>query len=411
MGVGFYVTGTVGKIDTLIRTARRMAKKTGYEIAVYEDSLCISLCPLGDLVFSWSQEQENSGQWRVKMACSTSQVGAGFHKAAIEFTEALGIQDMMVDDETEYYTHRNFDRMNREHFYPWLCGLLKLCHDQVEKNGAGQILLCWDLDWYHPEEVDRTVAAPLGRYAWEYLSNILERGEIEAFADRFFLWGREKQDALFYRNRALYTLWVQCYFRPSSRSKQDKERNGSILADLEMAYQLDPELPLPYEAYREVCRLHRRKPSIPKTVSMLSYEFPIGYRRNPVTESYGPLRLTLPGTYRYEWEENENGGGTNLWCDDSVNSPVWRVSAYKCRQGDAEFSERFGEGLNHLVEQEIPNGRIRYGWRQIAEAETMFWFVEAEVITGAWFFLITVSYDKPEDRTAIEEMLARITAV
>lgn len=411
MSVGFYVSGNVGKIDTFTRTVKRVAKKLEYETAVHEDNLCVSLCPLGDLFFTWKKDKENPTQWRVEMDCTTSQAGAGFHKAAIELTEQLGLQNMVVGDETDYYTHRDFDRMNREHFYPWLRGLLQICHDQVEKNSFGQMLLCWDMDLYHPEEVDQTVVAPLGRYTWHYLMDVLEHREIETFAKRFFLWGSEERDALFYRNRALYTLWVQCYFRPSSRSRQDKKINESILADLEMAYQLDPKLALPYEDYKEVCKLHRRKPTIPQTAARLSYEFPIGYRRQLVTESFGPLRLTLPGAYRYEWEDNGNGGGTNLWCDDPVNSPVWRVSGFQCRQGDAAFSDRFGKDLHDLTEHEITNGRIRYGWTQIIEADNSFWVVQAEVITGPWSYLITVAYDRPEDRTGIEELLERITAV
>lgn len=411
MSVGFYIAGNVEKIDTLTRTAKRMAKKMDYKVTVNENNMCVSLCPMGDLVYNWSQDPQKNGQWRVEMDCTTSQAGAGFHKAAIEFTEGLGIRDMTVDDETEYYTHRDFDRMNREHFYPWLRGLLRICQEQVEKNGAGQMVLCWDLDLYHPEDVDRTVAAPLGRYTWEYLMNILEHQDIETFADRFFLWGREQKDALFYRNRALYALWIQCYFRPSSRSGQDKEINGAILADLEMAYQLDPELALPYDAYKEVCRLHHRKPSIPKTAVRLSFEFPIGYRKNRVIESYGPLRLTLPGAYRYEWEAYENGGGTNLWCDDFTKSPVWRVSAYKCRQGSAAFSEPFAKGLHDLTEREMTNGQIRYGWRQVTDAENVFWVTEAEAVTGVWSFLITIAYGRQEERAGIEALLERITAV
>lgn len=409
MGVGFYVTGTVEKIDTLTRTAKRMAKKLAYEVTVYEDSMCVSLCPMGDLIFDWSADQERPGQWHVEMDCPTSPVGAGFHKAAIEFVEGLGLRDMTVDDETQYYTHRDFDRMNREHFYPWLRGLLRICHEQVEKNGAGQMVLCWDLNLYHPEDVDQTAAAPLGRYTWKYLSDLLEQQDIEAFADRFFLWGREQKDALFYRNKALYALWVQCYFRPSSRSRQDREINGAILADLEMAYQQDPELPLPYDAYLEVCKLHRRKPLIPKTAARLSFEFPIGYRRNLITESFGPLRLTLPGSYLYEWDES--GSGTNVWYDDLENTPVWRVSGFQNTQEDAQFSERFGKGLHDLTEREIPNGRIRCGWQKITEPDCTYWVVQAQAIAGTWSYLITVAYDTPEERAGIEELLGRITAV
>lgn len=410
MGIGFYVSGNVGKVDMLAQTAQRMSKRRGYRINVGENGMRISLCPMGDLEFFWEKDTENPGQWRVETDCVTSQAGAGFHKAALELAESLGIRDMVVDDETEYYTHRDFDRMNREHFYPWLRSLLRIFQEQAGNESAGQILLCWDLYLYHPEDIDRTVAAPLGRYTLEYLNDLVEHQGIEALADRFFLWGREKKDALFYRNRALYALWVQCYFRPSSRSKQDKAINGGILADLEKAYQMEPELPLPYDAYEEVCRLQGKMPAIPQSAARLSYEFPIGYRRRLVVESFGPLRLTLPGAYRYEWEENGRGGGTNLWCDDSVDSPVWRVSGFQARQGNAEFSQRSDTGLNDLTECEIPNGRLRYGWRHIREKNETFRVVEAEVITGAWSYLITVAYNKPEERAGIEELLCRITA-
>lgn len=184
-----------------------------------------------------------------------------------------------------------------------------------------------------------------------------------------------------------------------------------ILKALEKAYQLDPELPLPYESYEEACRLHGRKPVIPQSAARLSYEFPIGYRRRLVIEAIGPLRLTLPGAYQYEWEENGEGGGTNLWSDDSVDSPVWRVSAYQTKRGAAGFSGHLEKQVNDLVEREIPNGRMRYGWWRCVEEKNEFLIVEAEVITEAWFYLITVACNKPEERAGIEELLCRITVV
>lgn len=108
--------------------------------------------------------------WKPILDFISSQLG--FHKAAIELTEQLWLQNMIVGDETDYYTHRDFDRTNREYFYPWLRGLLQICHDQVEKNSFGQMLLCWDMDLYHPEEVDQTVVAPLERYTWNYLIEV-----------------------------------------------------------------------------------------------------------------------------------------------------------------------------------------------------------------------------------------------
>ena len=45
--------------------------------------------------------------------------GAGFHAAAVRFLDELGqkrLNELLVDDETEYYNHRDFERMKREHF-------------------------------------------------------------------------------------------------------------------------------------------------------------------------------------------------------------------------------------------------------------------------------------------------------
>lgn len=138
-------------------------------------------------------------------------------------------------------------------------------------------------------------------------------------------------------------------------------------------------------------------------------KFPIGYRRNLITESFGPLRLTLPGSYLYEWDES--GSGTNVWYDDLENTPVWRVSGFKNAQEDAQFSERFGKGLHDLTEREIPNGRIRCGWQKVTEPDCTYWVVQAQAIAGTWSYLITVAYDTPEERAGIEELLGRITAV
>lgn len=74
MGVGFCITGNVEKVDTLVKTARRMVKKSGYTIEVSEGSMWISLCPMGELVFRWKEDEEKPGWWRVEMDCVTSQV-------------------------------------------------------------------------------------------------------------------------------------------------------------------------------------------------------------------------------------------------------------------------------------------------------------------------------------------------
>lgn len=341
MSIGFLMTGHVQKIKDLVETAQRLTKESGYEITVGEEWLGIQLCPTGELQVSWEKDAEKSGQWIVTVDCQTTPAGAGFHKAALELAEKLGIEEPKVDDETDYYSHRDFMRMKQEHFYPYMRTMIKFCKEKLDK-GSSHICLSWNMDWYSPENVCQTVVTPMGRFKIETLNALLEQQDIETLAQRFFLWENEKRDALFYRNRAIHKLWVECYFVPSSCSKKDKAMNKSILEDLERAYQMNPKLPFPYEAYQELCKLDNKKPTIQERGTEPLFDFPVGYRKGLITEKLGKLRLTLPGSYQYEWEEYDNGGGTNLWCDASIGSPVWRVSGFRARSGGGKFFRRRG---------------------------------------------------------------------
>ncbi len=410
MSIGFYARGTVGKIEDMVEKARNIAEQSGFGIGVGEEGMRIRLCPMGDLDITWCEEEGHWGRWIVESDCQTSQAGAGFHKAALELVESLGLQNFTVDDETDYYSHRDFEKMRKEHFYHWLQQLLRICRNIFTEGGNDQICLCWDMDLYHPEKVESTVAAPLGRYTVESMEKIVAEEGVEALAKRFFLWENEERDALFYRNRALYHLWIRCYFAPSSRSSEDRDVNGAILDDLEKAYAMEPGIPIPHEAYREVCRRHHRTPVIPGTVEELSFEFPVGYRKKRIVEGIGSLRLTLPGKYLYEWEEDGEGGGVNLWSDDSKDSPVWRVSSFQRRSGKAEFTEHLN-GLRDLEEHEISNGRIRFGWRPCREDGDSYYIVECEVITGPSLYVITIAYRNPEEKEEVVELLLQLSAV
>lgn len=114
--------------------------------------------------------------------------------------------------------------------------LAQICRKTFSERDDNQICLCWNTNLYQPENAGRTAVTLLGRYSLENMEEISNEGGIEALAERFFLWKNVEQDALFYRNRALYVLWVQCYYVPSSRSESDRRINESILEDLERAY-------------------------------------------------------------------------------------------------------------------------------------------------------------------------------
>ena len=411
MSIEFRFTGRVKDPDALRADAERLAKERRYGFyqwqapEKHEAGLSVFLCPLGgDLRVRWEKKPGLFGKWAVDGICVSTPAGPGLHKAAVELLDGLDIQNLAVEDETEYYQHRDFERMCREHFYPWLSTIVDVFR---QKQGElNSICICWDLDQYMPEDVPGTVITPVGRFSIQWMRELLEQKGVEALAERFFLWYHAgERDALYYRAAALNLLWEQCYFAPSSRSEEDKLLNNAICDDLETAARLDPALPLPRKAYAEVCALAGRPPVLPDGPELES-EFQPGFRKGLVTFSIGPLRLTLPGRYQFDWEEWDETTGCHLWSDG--DHPIWRVSGYKKRQGDAAFTPVLQDD-NDVTEFPIQNGAVRWGWRAVTERECAYFQARAEVITGPSLFLITVSYTQPEQLAEIGALMEKIT--
>lgn len=409
MSIGFTFTGRVKKPEGLISAAKKLADERYYGLSQREDGLSISLCPLdGRVYITWKRESGLFGQWTVEGECCSTPAGPGLHKAAVEAVDGLGIQKLEVADETEYYQHRDFDRMLREHFHPWLKTMVDVLTGQFGEDHSN-VCMCWDLDAYMPEDVPGTVVTPVGRFSAKWMRETVENQGIEALAERFFLWYHPgKRDALYNRQVALNLLWEHCYYAPSSRSREDASNNEIVFKNLEMAAILDRSIPLPRRAYEEICQLARRAPALPEGAE-LEEEFEPGYRKGLVTCPIGPLRLTIPGSYRYEREQWEDGKGCDLWCDEASHSPIWRVNGYQKREGSAAFTPTL-DGDNDLTEFEIENGAVRYGWRELPQENGQpLWQVRAEVITGPSLFVITVTHLEPEDRPGIVELVRKIT--
>ena len=116
--------------------------------------------------------------------------------------DALPIQKLNVEDEAEYYQHRDFDKMLREHFHPWLKTMVDVLTGQFSQDHTN-VCMCWDLNAYTPEDVPGTVITPVGRFSGGWMREAVENRGIEALAERFFLWYHPgKRDALYNRGWA-----------------------------------------------------------------------------------------------------------------------------------------------------------------------------------------------------------------
>ena len=409
MSIGLTFTGRTESPSILAEAAKVLAEQRGWSVGVSGGGLRVTLCPLGgELKVIWRPAEDPEGPWLVRGECVSTPAGAGLHRAAVELLDSLPIRSLTVKDETGFYRHRDFQRMKEEHFYPWLRALVDICARESGKGVSG-MQLCWDLEQYAPEDIPDTVVTPMGRFRLSELVDLVEEGGIEALAGRFFLWNGRTQDARFFRNRAINALWERCWFAPSARSQEDAAINSSILDDLEWAAKLDPALPLPRRAYAEVCALAEREPALPEGPE-LREEFSPGYRKGRVTHAVGVLRLTLPGSCLYHWESWENGGGAHLWSDGSDEGPVWRVSAYRAREGDAQFTDNLNT-LHGLEARKLSGGALRWGWREIREEGKLLYQAVCEVISGPSLFLLTAACSGPEELGQVAQTIAQLSVV
>ena len=409
MSIGLTFTGRIDSPKVLLEAAKILAEERKYHLTAGETGMKMVMCPLGgELGVLWRPEGDPSGPWLVRGGCMSTPAGAGLHRAAVELLDNLPIRALAVEDETGFFRHRDFQRMKEEHFYPWLRTLVDVCRRESGEVVSG-VQLCWSLEQYAPEDIPGTVVTPMGRFRLAELVRMLDEGGVEALADRFFLWNGRTQDAKFYRNRAINALWEKCYFAPSVRSWEDDAVNASILDDLERSAKLDPSLPLPRASYTEVCALAGRDPALPDG-PQLAEEFAPGYRKDLVTHNLGVLRLTLPGVLLYEWERWENGSGAHLWSDASSDSPVWRVSGYRMREGDARFTDHL-DALNGVESRELKGGALRWGWKEICEDGARLYQAQCEVISGPSLFFITATCTDPGDLSQVAELIGRVDVV
>lgn len=407
MSIGLGFTGKIDSPKALLEAAGALAEERDYRVKAGETGMKVVLCPLGgELGIQWRPEGDPSGPWLVRGGCMSTPAGAGLHRAAVELLDSLPIRALTVEDETGFCRHRDFQRMKEEHFYPWLKTLVDVCRQERGEVVSG-MQLCWDLEQYTPLDIPDTVVTPMGRFRLSELVRMVEEGGIEALAGRFFLWNGRTRDARFYRNRAINALWEKCCFAPSARSGADAAVNASILDDLERSARMDPSLPLPRRSYEEVCALDGRTPVLPEGPN-LEEEFLPGYRKDLVTHGVGALRLTLPGNCLSGWESWENGGGAHLWTDG--DGPVWRVSTYRMREGEARFTENL-DALNGVEGRTLKGGALRWGWKEIYEDGERLYQAQCEVISGPAFFLITATCTDPGDLGQVAELMGRISVV
>ena len=369
-----------------------------------ENDIVVSLCPTGDILF-----HVNEGgllqKAKVEGHLQSTPAGPGFHKAAVDFIDSLEMENLVYEDDTDYADDRDFKKLCKNHFYRWLESIME--HLRQTGQDGGPICLCWSTEQYQPNVKRGKIVTPIGLWDISQICQWVQDKGIEALADRFFIWPHEQQDAVFYRNCALKTLWEDCYYVPSGRSETDAEINKFIIENLEKAYSLAPLLPLPYDSYCEICHLDGRKPIIPETAVQMDETYKPGHRKGLVKENINGLTIIIPGSYKRSLEF-DNDNWSIVWNDSSSNSPVWRLSIFGLEK---EMDTPKLKGNHYLYSEkfDIEIGKAVLAIEKCQENDEEFLMVICQITSGLSLYLITVTYNDQAEFDQIRDLLHRIT--
>lgn len=383
MSIGFRLTTKCKNVSSFQKLLDVVAARHEVSVSHTEDYSELSVCRLGNIFFNYEPTEDETV---IIGDCQTNLLGAVFHKAAIDIVdEVMELRDFPfeVEDDTEYYEHRDFERMRSEHFYHWLNAIVELCQERMSKDGS-MYAICWDCHKYMPQEVEGTVVSPFGRIRPEHFVERIKTEGIEALANEFLMWNNKERDALFYRNTALSALWEDCYFMPSARSDEDEEINSFIIKNLETAAGMDASLPFPKEDYLQLCRLAEKEPIDVSALPDYVCEFSIGYRKGWVTYTLGNLKFSLPGNYLYFEEDDFRG------YYDGENEDWHIVRLLACSVPDDEVSYMEEDAPVLVKEKNFKNGKCRlYNLGRGKDSDE--YVFQCQAITEHQFSLFTIS--------------------
>lgn len=366
---------TVGAVSEAVEALRGR-----FDYVVHQDSpthILLEFCPMGLL------RLRVDGDVIVGDAATTP-AGPGFHKAVVDLLdELIGTAGLTldVDDETEYWGHRDFDQLRQEHV-AWLQAVIR----HIATWNESTLRITWPLDGWSPAGATGIIT-PMGCFTRDWLRSELERDGLAEFARRFFLWPNPERDALFHRAAALYQMWNECRWVKPRTEAEELVLTG-IIDSLMLARQQDPTLPLPLAAWSEVIDLIGGAPADPVKGPDLAIDGPIGYRRGDVVEPFpGGWRVRLPGSFL---EEPEQDGGSVYWDTDRN----FRLTSYRYEQPGPDEADPTDRLLPNPTFDETIGG-YRFQAVTSHEADEGCWVLQGLVRGPGGMAVVTLTWSDP----------------
>ena len=270
------------QMDEIYQVLGALCEREGVQIEDRGIDVEVLVCPQGKIVV---KEDGND----LILSANTRHGGPGFHAFVVDFFQDIEEEipgDYELIDDMEYDKDEDFDRL--VHAYEnELDYVRKLVLEEPEFRNRNYM---FDETYYLPKNEKNRILTATGDLDEEEFKN----KPLNDLMDHFYVWNNWDRDGRFYRNSALTLLAKEGYGEFSKMNEQTEKIANEICDDLEIAFRMDPTLPLPLHAYDELTRLLGRENKLEGAIGMDSEA--VQYRTREVYHIFEDAKVVAPGT-------------------------------------------------------------------------------------------------------------------
>lgn len=287
-------------------------------------------------------------------SAKTSSAGPGYHRLATNFMDVLASRLALVwepvddgeIDETGFFRHRDFDRLQEE----MQSFLRALCRSIVKSENANGWMLNMPLG-FEPDHAD--VATPIGEWPLATFEEAAKDDDaLSRFSQAFYPWWEEELTPTALRNCAIAVMWQSIKWHPP-QNDHEKQELEAVLDTLKQVTAMAPALSIPTREFLELKTL--------LTGKEIDLSMPgIGYRRRTCRQKLtGNWSLRIEG-YFYDKDDD---GTLCFWFGDRV---AW-FSSYSFKPTREATITDVADGkekADHFVEHHGLVGRATTTWKE-----------------------------------------------
>lgn len=270
------------QMEELYEVLGALCQREGVQIEERGNQVEILVCPQGKIV---AQEQGKD----LILSANTRHGGPGYHAFVVDLFKDIEEEvpgEYELSDDLEYDKDEDFERLISvyENELDYVRRLI------LEEPGFKNRNYMFDETYYLPKTEPGKILTASGDMDEKDFRN----KDIHDLMDHFYIWNNWDRDGRFFRNAALTLLAKESYGEFSKMNEQTEKIADEICDDLEIAFRLDPTLPLPVEEYKSLIALLKRENKLEGAIEM--DQEAVSYRTREVYHVFEDVRLVAAGT-------------------------------------------------------------------------------------------------------------------